>query len=318
MVKMTKRALMAVKGLPLMRPNPGRMELAPNVYIASDWPMPVLNLPSEYTTRLGANAMEPLATPRFVAWADQEVGDAEIGAVDKELERKLGLVDLALSLCTGWGNARRVITVEIHLPNGQRQFQGITQFEPWSARESFRAARFDFQKLPAITARLIELTAPGWEKYEFFIRGIRTFYRACEQDMVDDRYELFCRAIETVLQTEQGSGAKQFAEAILDQQGRLDPTTKAHRIRRYEAHYHRRNDVVHGHRFLEEKKDRRAIALMERVARQFFQELLTNEKFFEATFQSQQARAAVKREKREKKKLKQGAPPAPQVTRRHH
>ena len=302
--KMLKRALMAVDGLPAMRPNPGRLELAPNVYLATEWPLPPIKIPATFATLYGTDALEPLDAPNLIGWAEQEVSDTVIGAVDQELERKLELVDIALSMVSGWGTARRVITVELHQPDGQRELQGLSTLHPWSARESWRPLRFDFHKLPAITSRLIELSALSWEKHEFFLRGIRSFFRACAQDMVDDRYELFCRAIETVVQSEQGKGQGQFAEAILLQQGRLDPS-KLHRNRAYEAHYRRRNDVVHGHRFLEAKKDRRAVALMEGTARRFFQDLLTNEKFFEAMFNAQSRRVEAKRAKAQAKRLKE-------------
>ncbi|WP_126933295.1 hypothetical protein [Corallococcus sp. AB018] len=302
--KMIKRALMAVDGLPDMRPNPGRMELAPNVYLATDWPLPPITIPTIFATPYGTDALEPLDAPNLVVWAEQEVSDTVIGAVDQELERKLELVDIALSMLPSWGTARRVITVELIQPDSQRQLQGLSTLHPWFARESWWPLHVDFHKLPAITSRLIDLTAPGWERNEFFVRGIRSFFRACQQDMVDDRYELFCRSIETVVQSEQGKGQDQFAEAILLQQGRLNPN-KPHRNRAYERHYRRRNDVVHGHRFLEEKKDRRAIALMEGTARRFFQELLINEQFFETISKAQSRRLEAKRVKEQAKRLKQ-------------
>ncbi|TQF14922.1 hypothetical protein FJV41_16170 [Myxococcus llanfairpwllgwyngyllgogerychwyrndrobwllllantysiliogogogochensis] len=316
--KMLKRALMAVAGLHARMPTTERLVLAPDVYLATAWPLAPVDIPPSFSRQYSPEALEPLESPIFVVWAEQEVDDKVIGAVDVELERKLGLVDIALSMVSGWGMAHRVITVELHEPDGQRSLQGITSLEPWSAREGWRRLRFDIDKVPAITSRLLKLTAEDWRErgYDYFLRGVRSFFRACHQDVVDDRYELFCRAIETVVQTGQGGGARQFAEAVLEQQGRLIPD-RSHRNHAYEAHYRRRNEVVHGHRFLEEKKDRRAIALMESTARGYFQQLLSDPAFFESALASQRARVeardseSLRRQVRAANRGQEGAPPRP-------
>ncbi|MFP2905113.1 hypothetical protein ACLESD_08665 [Pyxidicoccus sp. 3LFB2] len=292
---MRKRAYLAVSGV-VLPPGVVSIELAPGIFAAADWPDGKPPLMRGVREIWGSDRLTPFDSPNLVVWTERNVEDTVTGRVDLELDSILESCDHALMLSTGFGQAHRFTAKELW--NGDERSPGGTAVPEtsWAARGFRRMPVVDAKRWAAVTTRLMEVVAPGWQRHEFIVRGLVAFFRACREDWVEVRHELFCRSVETVLQTEPGQGATQFVEGILSEQRRFDRTKRQLVIETWRQLYERRNDVVHGHRFFEEKQDGRAAMLMEEGARRFFCRLLTDASFFEHTVALASERSRGKRD----------------------
>lgn len=305
---MRKRAYLVIQGPKLPR-GVERLELAPGFFAARTWPDGKPPLIPGVLEIQGERNLEPYESPSLVVWTERDVPDGTIGRVDDELTAALTHCDVSLAVVTRRvPRSQQLILTELWTGT-ERQFQKLKPLPVWSTHESWKQDWLAIEKWPAICARTLELLSPAGMQYEYFVRGLRSFFRACHQDWVEDRFELFCRSIETILQTSLGAGACQFAEGVLAHQGRLDREKKRHRILAWEKHYHRRNEIVHGHRFFKEERDHRAALLMERAARRYFEDLLTDQSFFDETLALQRLRVAERQKKKDSRQLRR--PPRP-------
>jgi hypothetical protein len=302
LLMMRKRAYLVVKG-PRLPKEVSRLELAPGISAARDWPDGRPELMGGTMDTYGEHTMEPYTSPSLIVWAERPVPDSTIGAVDKELSHLMHHCDLSLAVVTRWTGSRAARLILTELWKGdERSHQGTSVLNPWFSKEGWKQEWLAVAKWPAVCAGTLELLGNYSKQNEAFMRGLRAFFRACHQDWVEDRFDLFCRSIEMVLQTDLGAGACQFAEGVLAHQGRLDREKKRHRIVAWERHYHRRNDVVHGHRWFQKKRDDRASRLIEREARRYFEDLLSNPTFFAETRELQRQRMASNEERRARRK----------------
>jgi len=223
---------------------------------------------------------------------DFDVGAIELRPVRTEIERSLEYCRLALMLVSPRARVESFLTIESVAKTGERVVRRSKALLPWSAVGPVEMVN---GALWAEATRWVAGIVQDWRgKSAQIARALRSFDHACARREYDDRYELFCRSIETVLQTDMGKGRQQLAEGI---RLVLGDSSDVPSIDSLEKHYLRRNAIVHGHRFLDpDSDDEQTVNEMETLARRFMLRLITDRGTFEAIMKLQgervEARAA--------------------------
>ena len=231
----------------------GVAELAPNVVAGppDEFSRPA---PNDQIRRLhGGIALEPYDLPTLIV--SMETPGLERGHATTEtdtIQRVLDFSRLALAIAFAYGPVTRFLVIESVTDGGERALRRQVGYDAWFANAKRGLPIVDPLLWATVFPRVAAVLDDWNGKHEQMAHAVWSFSNACERLDDDDRYELFCRAIETVLQTESGKSANQFAEGIsLVLKDRAELPSHE----RLEEHYRRRNAIIHGHRFLSPKQD---------------------------------------------------------------
>jgi len=255
----------------------------------------------------GEMSLEPYDHPNLIIWTERPGSTRSRDPILDEIDRELDWCNVTLSMVISSATVVGFSVIESVESNGERVVRRAQSHDPWRAQGSSLApARtVDVAMWSRLSARVIPTLRVWNGEYEQTTHAIRSFFRACQMNqLLDDRYELFCRSIETVLQTERGKGADQFIEGVVCVLGVMPEAPSAAALK---DHYERRNAIVHGHRFLDPNKgdDERTVSEMENVARSFLQHFLSDDTTFDSVLKLQRHRAE---ERSAPRKTGQGPP----------
>jgi hypothetical protein len=272
-------------------PGNERAQLLPTVVAGPPTAFSLPRVPDEHRRRLGEDVVRVYEQGGIIAKSEHEL--------EKELGSELSFCRVALPLVVPRAAVESLLVVW-DKDNDDDVIRRIKPL-PWWGAGFGDGGWFVDPRLWGQAARWVKVIISDWKgKHVHMAHALQSFEHACERREYDDRYELFCRSIETVLQTEMGQGAQQFAEGVRLVLSKRDELPSVGSL---ENHYRRRNEIVHGHRFLDREMDGEKVVLeMEDLARGFMQRLLADQGMFEEVMRLQQERVAARQRKAEKKK----------------
>jgi len=237
-----------------------------------------------------------LRQPDVAIWIDRATDSRAIDVIDQEVTARLDAVFSSLSYVLQRGRVWGAILVELR---GEEGAHTRASLYPIRCRGPRRAGTvLDLPNWPAVLTRRLR-PFPLDEPAMFW--AVNAFERACREPYEEDRLELFCRSVETLLQTREG--APEFAAGILAHQGR-EPT--AGRQMRYRSIYEIRNGIVHGYRFLRPRQSPSMSArLMEAVARRMLIDVMKSDEHFERIREHHRKVLAGRSERRKRRPLRE-------------
>jgi len=292
---MTIRGYLAVQGVRWPE-GVGSVELAPNVHAGASASYSLPTISEDDRRAHGELSMEPFDNPNLVIWTERPGTSSgrESESVLDSISRDLGWCSATLSMAISTAAVTSFSVIE-SVNNQERVVRRTRALVGWLARGTPGRASLllDTPLWQRISVRVMPILTNWTAENEQTTHAVRSFFRACEMEWVDDRYELFCRSVETVLQTEIGRGAKQFADGVrMVLIGNKDTPSEQELI----EHYQRRNDIVHGHRFLDPDRGDGdpSVRRMEDIARGFMQSFLSDDAIFQAVTQLQRQRVTRK------------------------
>lgn len=267
------------------------IKLTSALTLSSDWPYGEPTIDDDFRRPLGDVALSPLKHPRAIVWMEEAISPPVSGPVDQRHMVQLDACDIALMVAARktQTEARRVI-IEEHSWDGGRSTQLVKPLSEWSSTERTPERRLNFDQLPLLCQEVSRWIGAPDRSRDHFVMGLRAFILACQQSWVEDRFALFCRAVEVITQSRPGKGACTFAETLLALDGQFNRDEDHEKIKALEALYRRRNEVVHGHRFFTRENDEAASQQMECLARRYLEALLLDGEFYDATKAVQESR----------------------------
>ncbi len=297
MPDVAKRGWLLVSGIPPQALPPEPFEVVPGIWAgrsSDDEGRVIPEHLEKWNNSLSAGSA--LRQPDLAIWMDRSTDSRAIDLVNQELTTRLGAVFSTLSYVLQRGRLGGVILVEIRAEPG---VQSRASLYPVRCRGPRRSrAVLDLANWPAVLTRRLR-PFPLNEPAMFW--AVNAFERACREPYEEDRLELFCRSVETLLQTREG--APEFAAGILAHQGR-EPT--AGRQKRYRSIYEIRNGIVHGYRFLRPRQSPSMSArLMEEVARRMLVDVMTSDEHFDRIREHHRGVLADRTERRKRRPLQE-------------
>lgn len=270
------RGFLVIHGLGAL-PRGLAISLGPHSRATNGWPegrVPEFTAASQRA--MGSFAFDRLSRPAIVVQTQGQDRVSLENDDDSLVTQDLHWCFVALSLVTRYSSLVGVTGHMVRFPAAEPRLPGLQEFESWSAREGPKRPRLmvDWDLWAPVVDSIRALRSLALPQGFAYFSALRSFWRACQQNQVDDRYELFCRSVETLLQLQRNDGAPGFARGVASI---LCLNASDHRLRRLAEHYQRRSDVVHGNRFLEQERDGLAIAMMEIVARRVIRRALLDE-----------------------------------------